>query len=73
MQSYPRPETLRVHVEKQDVDGTCPECGADQLQAYPVLSEGGWWDVVKCQSCLCSVKREAGPLLGGISMLADAI
>jgi vanillate/4-hydroxybenzoate decarboxylase subunit D len=73
MQSYPRPETLRVYVEKLDVDGACPECGSDELQSYPVLSEGGWWDVVKCQRCLCSVSRERGPLLGGISMLVDAI
>ena len=73
MQTSPRPTELRVHVEKTDVDGTCPECGSDELKAYPVLSEGGWWDVVKCQQCLCSVSREAGPLLGGMSMLADVI
>jgi hypothetical protein len=73
MQTYPRPSELRVHVEKVDVDGTCPECGSDELKRYPVLSEGGWWDVVKCQRCLCSVSRETGPLLGGISMLVEAI
>jgi hypothetical protein len=73
MQTYPRPSELRVHVEKVDVDGTCPECGAEALKRYPVLSEGGWWDVVKCQQCLGCVSREPGPLLGGISMLADAI
>jgi hypothetical protein len=55
------------------VDGECPECGARELKRYPVLSEGGWWDVVKCQSCLCSVEREPGPLLGGISMLVEAV
>jgi vanillate/4-hydroxybenzoate decarboxylase subunit D len=73
MQTYPRPSELRVHVEKVDVPGSCPECGSDELKRYPVLSEGGWWNVVKCQSCLCSVSREPGPLLGGISMLVDAI
>ena len=73
MQTYPRPSELRVHVEKVDVDGTCPECGSDELKKYPVLSEGGWWDVVKCQQCLNSVSREPGPLLGGMSMLADVI
>jgi vanillate/4-hydroxybenzoate decarboxylase subunit D len=73
MQSYPRPDTLRVYVDKVDADGTCPECGADELKSYPVLSEGGWWDVTKCQQCLHSVSREPGPLLGGISMLVDAI
>jgi hypothetical protein len=38
-----------------------------------VLSEGGWWDVVKCQRCLCSVERNPGPLLGGIQMLVEAV
>ena len=55
------------------VAGECPECGEEALQAYPVLSEGGWWDVTKCQQCLCSVKREPGPLLGGIQLLIDAV
>ena len=73
MQSYARPERLRVYVDKADADGTCPECGADELKSYPVLSEGGWWDVTKCQQCLHSVSREPGPLLGGMTMLVDAI
>jgi hypothetical protein len=38
-----------------------------------VLSEGGWWNVVKCQDCLCSVERERGPLLGGIQLLIEAV
>ncbi len=73
MQSYPRPTESRVHVEREKVEGTCPECGESALEAYPVLSEGGWWNVTKCQSCLCSVSRERGPLLGGIQLLIDAV
>jgi hypothetical protein len=73
MQTYARPSELTVEVERRAVAGACPECGADGLQAYPVLSEGGWWDVTKCQSCLCSVERRRGPLLGGISLLTDAV
>lgn len=46
------------------MEGTCPECGGADLAAYPVIGEGGWWDVVKCQSCLASVTREQGPLFG---------
>ena len=34
------------------------------LAEYRVLSEGGWWDVRKCQSCLASVSREPAPLFG---------
>lgn len=73
MQTYLRPEDLFVRVEKASVDGSCPECGAKDLKTYPVLSEGGWWDVVKCQSCLCSVERKASSLLGGIEMLVEAV
>jgi hypothetical protein len=73
MQVYPRPTEKRVDVPREDVEGECPECGEEALQAYPVLSEGGWWDVTKCQRCLCSVKREPGPLLGGIQLLIDAV
>jgi hypothetical protein len=46
------------------VAGTCPECGAQALASYRVMSEGGWWLVVKCGRCLHSVSREPGPLLG---------
>jgi hypothetical protein len=73
MQTYPRPEERHVSVLREDVEGTCPECGAAALKSYPVLSEGGWWDVTKCQSCLHSVKREPGPLLGAIQMLVEAV
>ena len=64
MAEYPRPETPEVYIEREPVDGTCGNCGEAKLAAYPVLSEGGWWNVVKCQSCLHSVSRERGPLFG---------
>lgn len=52
------------HVSRTPVEGSCPECGAARLAAYPIFGEGGWWDVTKCQSCLASVERVRGPLLG---------
>jgi vanillate/4-hydroxybenzoate decarboxylase subunit D len=73
MQTYPRPQERHVSVTRQDVDGQCPECDSGQLKSYPVLSEGGWWNVTKCQSCLCSVDREPGNLLGAIQMLVEAV
>jgi hypothetical protein len=69
MHSFPRPQTPTVTAPREKVDGACPECGAEDLAAYRVMSEGGWWNVVKCQSCLHSVKRERGPLLGPIRPL----
>ena len=64
VQDYPRPTTSTVAVQRAAVSGDCPACGAAALAAYPVLSEGGWWRVVKCQRCLHAVAREPGPLLG---------
>jgi hypothetical protein len=62
--SFPRPDTPHLSVERLPAEGTCPECGASELADYPVFSEGGWWDVRKCQRCLASVQRKRGPLFG---------
>ena len=64
MHSFPRPESPHLSVERTPAEGACPVCGADALADYRVLSEGGWWDVRKCTSCLHSVSRTPGPLLG---------
>jgi hypothetical protein len=62
-----------VTLERTPVEGLCPRCGADALAGYPVCSEGGWFDVVKCQECLHSVSRERGPLLGSLQLLVDQL
>jgi vanillate/4-hydroxybenzoate decarboxylase subunit D len=62
--NFPRPTTATVSCARTPVAGTCPECGAQALARYRVMSEGGWWLVVKCGQCLHSVSREPGPLLG---------
>ena len=68
MRSFSRPNELTLTVTREPVPGTCPECGG-ALAAYPVVSEGGWWNVVKCQTCLTSVERIRGPLYGKLSAL----
>jgi len=70
---YARPTDLTLSVEREPVDGSCPECGGTTLQSYPVLAEGGWFDVVKCQDCLHSLSRENGPLLGPISVWSSLL
>ena len=50
-----------------------PAAVVGHLKAYPVLSEGGWHRVVKCQACLHSVSREPWTRLGPIELLADTI
>ena len=71
MKAFVRPEEEFLHVEREAVAGSCPACGGEALARYPVLSEGGWWDVVKCQGCLTSVERRRGGLFGPISLLSE--
>ena len=54
----------RCHPHARPCRGACPECGAEALARYRVMSEGGWWLVIKCGQCLHSVSREPGPMLG---------
>lgn len=70
---HPRPTEPTLTVEREAVEGSCPACGESRLQRYPVLSEGGWFDVVKCANCLHSISREPGPKLGPIELLSDQI
>ncbi|RHW28399.1 hypothetical protein D0Z08_05395 [Nocardioides immobilis] len=60
-------------VERTPVEGTCDRCGEASLTAYPVLSEGGWFKVVKCQTCLHSVERTRWSLLGPVSLTSEGI
>jgi hypothetical protein len=62
-----------LFLDREPADGSCPRCGAEELRRYPVNSEGGWFDVVKCQGCLHSVSREPGPRLGPIQLLSDLL
>ena len=70
---FMRPTTPEVHAERTAVDGACPACGDRSLQRYRVLSEGGWWNVVKCPHCLHAVSREAGPLLGPLTAATQSL
>lgn len=69
---YQRPTTPTVVVDRVAVTGHCPECGAAELKAYPVLSEGGWFKVVKCQNCLASLVRDADAI-GPIELLSRTL
>ena len=58
--------------EKEPVAGACSECGASELRRYPVLGAEGWFEVVKCQSCLASMSREPWHRLGWVRLPEDA-
>lgn len=71
MRPFTRPTEEFLHVERTPVGGTCPECGATDLARYPVLTEGGWWLVVKCQTCLYRLESERWNALGSMTLLSD--
>ncbi|MCE0762083.1 hypothetical protein LWC35_04025 [Pseudonocardia kujensis] len=73
MPPFPRPQEPTVSLVKESVEGSCPKCGAQELRRYPVNSEGGWFQVVKCQHCLHSLSRERWNLLGSLQLLSDTI
>ena len=68
---FSRPEDPTPRQAREPVAGECPQCGAENLMRYPVLSEGGWYIAVKCQQCLHSHSREKWTRLGHVSMLTD--
>ena len=65
------PTTLVL--ERTPADGYCPRCGAEELRRYPVVSEGGWFQVLKCQNCLLSLDRSPWSRLGPIQLLTDLL
>ena len=62
--TFQRPSERYLNVERRAVEGSCPACGAQQLAAYRVLGDGGFFNVVKCQRCLHSLEREPAPPFG---------
>ncbi len=71
--SFPRPAEAAPVQVRETVAGRCVECGAEALKRYPVLSEGGWFVVVKCQVCLHSLSREKWTRLGHVSLMTDSL
>ncbi|WP_131745944.1 hypothetical protein [Frankia sp. Cppng1_Ct_nod] len=67
------PPDSKLLVAKENTDGICPECGDTALQRYPVLSEGGWFEVVKCRECLASLSRTPWSRLGTVTRLEDTL
>lgn len=70
---FQRPEDESPKQIREPVEGSCAECGAEELMRYPVLSEGGWYIAVKCQVCLCSKSREPWHRLGHVRLLTDEL
>lgn len=53
--------------------GAFPDSTAADFRQYPVLSEGGWFLVVKHQRTLQSVSRKPWRLLGPVPLVSDGL
>lgn len=74
MRSYPRPKEQYLFVEKKPADGVCGQCGSEDIKKYPVVSEGGWWMVTKCQQCFSVMdKKHLDSRLGSLEILSDLL
>ena len=56
-----------------DLDRDFPGASPAEFRRYPVLSEGGWFTVVKHQPTLRSVARVPGPLLGPVALASAGL
>lgn len=73
MHTFPRPTEDRLFVQREPVEATCSACGSHDIAAYRALSEGGWWQVVKCQDCLRSLDRTPASPLGSYVPLGTTV
>ncbi|UZG59903.1 hypothetical protein [Rhodococcus opacus] len=56
-----------------ELDRDFPGATVDEFRRYPVLSEGGWYMVVKHQPSLTSVSRETWKPLGPVSLTSEGL
>lgn len=56
-----------------DLDRDFPGSTAADFLRYPVLSEGGWFTVIKHQPTLRSVSREPWDMLGPIRLTSHGL
>lgn len=71
----PRADVTEAELRALGVDlaKDFPGSSAADFKRYPVLSEGGWFTVVKHQRTLQCVSREPWRLLGPIRLTSDGL
>jgi len=58
---------------KVDIDRDFPGSTLDDFRRYPVLSEGGWYLVIKHQPTLRSLVRTPWKPLGPVSLTSEGL
>lgn len=72
--SVPREEVTEEDLRALGVDlADFPGSTAADFRRYPVLSEGGWYLVVKHQPTLRSVSRKPWSLLGPVHLTSEGL
>lgn len=56
-----------------DLEQDHPGQTIENLRQYPVLSEGGWFMVIKDQKSLRCISRQPWRLLGPITLLSEGL
>jgi hypothetical protein len=67
------PETGDHLPALESVEQPCPACGTPVLYRYPLLSVDGWFEVVKCRTCLETVSRRPWNRLGWVTLGEDTL
>jgi hypothetical protein len=52
------------HVERTDVDATCPSCESGNVARYPSLRFEGWFEITRCQDCFHTLEESEIPIHG---------
>ncbi|MGQ0700822.1 MAG: hypothetical protein ACT4PZ_21590 [Panacagrimonas sp.] len=71
----PREDVTELELRDAGVDLSrdFPDSTAADFKRYPVLSEGGWFMVIKHQRTLASVSRRPWKLLGPVALTSDGL
>lgn len=56
-----------------DLAADFPTISIDRLRQYPVLTEGGWFIIIKDQVTLQEIARRPWRLLGPIELLSNSL
>ena len=70
----PRETVTEQELRAEGVDlAAFPGSTANDFRRYPVLSEGGWFMVIKHRRTLQSVSRKPWRLLGPVPLLSEGL
>lgn len=70
----PREALTKAELREAGVDlAAFPDSSAADFRRYPVLSEGGWFIVIKHQRTLQSVSRKPWRLLGPVPLVSEGL